>query len=223
MNTFLIASCLVAAAIAAPDAEAEPGYLIGGHAPYNAYPNWPGVSTPYSSSTCFGCRPAHHWGKRSAEAEPGYLAYGLGHGYGYGVPLGLPYNGAVHGINQLHPTGHSFQHVARGKRSADAEPGYLAYGHGLGHGYGYPLAYGYGLHGVHAHGLGVAGHPGHATSFVARSPQGLGKRSADAEPGYGYYGYGVLPVGSAYGIHQAHPSGHSYQHVSRAHGFGYHG
>merc|ERR1739838_892335 len=63
---------------------------------YNAYPNWPGVSTPYSSSTCFGCR-----GKRSADAEPGY-GY-----YGYGVGLGLPYNGAVHGISQLHPTGHS--------------------------------------------------------------------------------------------------------------------
>merc|ERR1712168_1010002 len=41
---------------------------------------------------------------------------------------------------------------------------------------------------------GVAGHPGAATSFVARSPQGLGKRSADAEADadahYGYYGYG---------------------------------
>merc|ERR1711892_109948 len=101
MYKLLIASCLAAAATAAPSADAEPGYLLAAPALYNASPNWPGVSTPFGSSTCFGCR---------------------------------------------------------GKRSADAEPGYLAYGYGL-------------------HGLGVAGHPGRATSFVARSPQGLGKRS----------------------------------------------
>merc|ERR1712153_124804 len=104
-SKFLIASCLAMAATAS----ADPGYLVGAPALLNAYPNWPGVSTPYSSSTCFGCRPALHYGKRSAEAE------------------------------------------------ADAEPGYLAYGYGL-----------------YTHGLGVAGHPGAATSFVARSPQGLG-------------------------------------------------
>merc|ERR1712071_110307 len=144
MSKFLIASCLAMAATAS----ADPGYLVGAPALLNAYPNWPGVSTPYSSSTCFGCRPALHYGKRSADAE------------------------------------------------ADAEPGYLAYG------YGYPRAYGYGLHahGLYAHGLGVAGHPGAATSFVARSPQGLGKRSADAEPGYGLYGYGFhgVPLGLPY-------------------------
>merc|ERR1711902_394182 len=119
------------------------------------YPNWPGVSTPYSQSTCFGCR--------------GYV----------------------------------------GKRSADAdtEPGYLAYGYGL-------------------RPFGVAGHPGAATSFVARSPQGLGKRSADAEPGYLAYGYApFVPVSysthgygpSGYGIGQLHPTGSSFQHVSRLH------
>merc|ERR1712079_857048 len=49
----------------------------------------------------------------------------------------------------------------RGKRSAeaDAEPGY----------YGYPYYYGY-----RAFGPGVAGHAGGGTSFVARSPQGVG-------------------------------------------------
>merc|ERR1711892_407422 len=194
MYKLLIASCLAAAATAAPSADAEPGYLLGAPALYNAYPNWPGVSTPFGSSTCFGCR-----GKRSADAEPGYLGYGYGyplaygyglHGlgvaghpgratsfvarspqglgkrsadaepgygfYGYGVPLGLPYNGAVHGINQLHPTGHSFQHVARGKRSADAEAdaGYGYYGYPYGyahHGYGYGRGYGYG------HGYGYYG------------------------------------------------------------------
>merc|ERR1711902_186102 len=150
MSKFLIASCL---AIAAVSAEADPGYLVGAPALLNAYPNWPGVSTPYSQSTCYGCR--------------GYI----------------------------------------GKRSADAEPGYLAYGYGP-----RPYAYGYGLRPLVP---GVAGHPGAATSFVARSPQGLGKRSADAEPGYlGYYGYAPYAYG-AYGISQLHPSGHSFQHVVR--------
>ena len=200
----------------AATASADPGYLVGAPALLNAYPNWPGVSTPYSSSTCFGCRPALHYGKRSAEAdaEPGYLAYGYGYpraygyglyahglgvaghpgaatsfvarspqglgkrsadaepgyglyGYGFhGVPLGLPYNGAVHGINQLHPTGHSFQHVARGKRSADADAD-AYYG---GYGYG---GYGYGHHGYASHGyahLGY-GHHGYGHGY-----------------GYGYYG-----------------------------------
>merc|ERR1712179_175492 len=77
-----------------------------------------------------------------------------------------------------------------GKRSADAdaEPGYLAHGYGL--------------------------RPFGATSFVARSPQGLGKRSADAEPGYFGYGYAPYAYG-AYGISQAHPTGYSHQHVVR--------
>merc|ERR1712080_170518 len=44
----------------------------------------------------------------------------------------------------------------------------------------------------------------------------IGKRSAEAEP---YYGYGYLrPVGhSTYGVSQFHPSGHSFQHVTRLH------
>merc|ERR1712173_532066 len=59
----------------------------------------------------------------------------------------------------------------RGKRSAeaDAEPGYYGYPYGYGY-YGYPYAYGY-----RAFGPGVAGHAGGGTSFVARSPQGIGK------------------------------------------------
>merc|ERR1712045_625180 len=89
-------------------------------------PNWPGVSAPGVSSTCYGCRP--YYGKRSADAE--------------------------------------------------ADPA-LFYG-----AYGYPYAYGYPAYGYRYGLAGVAAHPGAATSFVARSPQGLGKRSADAEPGY---------------------------------------
>merc|ERR1712165_524075 len=115
--------------------EADPGYVVAAPALLNAYPNWPGVSTPYTQSTCFGCR--GYIGKRSADAdaEPGYLAYA------YGVGLGLPYNGAVHGISQLHPTGYSHQSVIRGKRSADADAD--AY-------YGYP--YGYARRGYYGYG-----------------------------------------------------------------------
>merc|ERR1719309_940790 len=120
--------------------EADPGYVVAAPALLNAYPNWPGVSTPYTQSTCFGCR--GYIGKRSADAdaEPGYLAYGL-RPYAYGVGLGLPYNGAVHGISQLHPTGYSHQSVIRGKRSADADAD--AY-------YGYP--YGYARRGYYGYG-----------------------------------------------------------------------
>merc|ERR1711978_637495 len=69
--------------------------------------------------------------------------------------------------------GHSYTHVSRvlGKRSAeaDAEPGYYGYPYGYGY-YGYPYHYGY-----RAFGPGVSGHAGGGTSFVARSPQGVGK------------------------------------------------
>merc|ERR1712018_1057524 len=57
-----------------------------------------------------------------------------------------------------------------GKRSADAEadaePGYYGYPYGF---YGYPYGYRY-----HAYGPGIAGHPS-GTSYVHRSPQGIGK------------------------------------------------
>merc|ERR1712236_17461 len=102
-----------------------------------------------------------------------------------------------------------------GKRSAEAEadPYY---------GYGYLAAPLY----RYRYGPGIALHPGVATSFVARSPQGLGKRSADAEPGV-VVGHavglglnnihGLSHFGSGYGISQLHPSGHSFQHTSRLH------
>merc|ERR1712029_54057 len=104
--------------------------------------------------------------------------------------------------------------MGRGKRSADAEaePG-LFYA---------PYGYRYGL-------PGVAGHPGAATSFVARSPQGVGKRSADAEPGYLAYPYAYAPFvpvthsthgygPSGYAVGQLHPgASSSFQAVSRLH------
>merc|ERR1711902_28713 len=82
-----------------------------------------------------------------------------------------------------------------GKRSAeaDAEPGY----YGLPY-YGYPYGfYGYPYyHAVKPLKAGTAVHPGLATSFVERSPQGA-KAKRSAEPGYygypyGYYGYPYL-------------------------------
>merc|ERR1712127_193874 len=118
----------------------------------------------------------------------GYYGHGL-YGYGYGHQLGWPSYRA--------PGFESTVWGARGKRSAEpsAEPhGYGFYGY---HPYAYGLyhPYAYGHHVAHvaapaiaapaladlpAAAAGVGGHPGGATSFVSRSPQGLrGKRSAE--------------------------------------------
>merc|ERR1719369_492148 len=144
MSKLLIASCLAIAATVS--AEAEPGYVALAPALYNAYPNWPGVSTPFASSTCFGCR-----GKRSADAEADADAY---YGYGY-----YPYYRAFHypGVAGHPGAATSFVHRSPqglGKRSADAEAdaeahyGYYGYGHRYGYGryrgyYGYPYGYRY--------------------------------------------------------------------------------
>merc|ERR1711931_193437 len=97
MYKLLVAAAVIS--VASCEAEADPGYFYGAYpALYNAYPNWPGVSTPFSQSTCFGCR-----GKRAA--EPGY---GLPLPFLPAVPLASGY-----GINQAHPSGASFQHVQR--------------------------------------------------------------------------------------------------------------
>merc|ERR1711981_1386530 len=111
MYKLLVAAAVISAASC--EAEAEAGYL--GYAPalYNAYPNWPGVSTSYSSSTCYGCRP--YYGKREAEAEPGYLAYG--YGYAPFVPVSYSTHGygpSGYTIGQGHPgAASSFQSVTR--------------------------------------------------------------------------------------------------------------
>merc|ERR1719500_1133649 len=229
MSKLLVVAC----AAVAVSAEADAG--VYGYAPalLNAYPNWPGVSTPYSQSTCFGCRPGYAYGKRSADAEAEadpallYGAYGyagLPYAYGaYPYAYGLPT--AAYGLagEVAAPTASGYLNLY-GKRSADAEadpallygayPGAYAYG-------AYPYAYGY--RGF----AGVAAHPGVATSFVARSPQGLGKRSADADPALLYGAYGIAPyvTGSTYGygpsgytVAQEHPGfSSSYQSVSRLH------
>merc|ERR1740131_665271 len=101
----------------------------------------------------------------------------------------------------------------RGKRSADADADAgLLYGGYYGYGIRPVYGYRYGLPGVAFHGLG-------ATSFEARSPQGLkGKRSADAEPeadadayyrAYGYAGYPYgLGLGYGYGGYLGYRAGH---------------
>merc|ERR1711976_846778 len=217
----MMSKLLVACAAVAVSAEAEAGYL--GYAPalLNAYPNWPGVSTPYSQSTCYGCRPGYFYGKRSADAEAKAdpaLLYGA---YGYGLPYAYGLAGEV-----AAPTASGYLNLY-GKRSADADAGadpallYGAYGYAAPYAYGaYPYGYRYGL-------AGVAAHPGAATSFVARSPQGLGKRSADADPALllGTYGYGPYVTGNTYGygpsgytVAQGHPGfSSSFQSVIRAH------
>merc|ERR1712010_409416 len=190
----------------------------------------------------------------------GYYGHGL-YGYGYGHQLGWPTYSA--------PGFTSTVWGARGKRSAEpsAEPhGYGFYGyHPYAYGLYHPYAFRHHVAAVAApEGTGVAGHPGGATSFVSRSPQGLGKRSAEeaapaepeadayygyggyyghqlqwpsvrvpgfssqcfgcrgkrsaeAEPGYGYYGYPAYRgyYGYPYGLGVAgHPTGTSYSHRS---------
>merc|ERR1711929_8319 len=144
MYKLLIASVLMAGAMAAPEADADAYYAAYYPALYNSHPNWPGVSTPFSSSTCFGCR-----GKRSA--EPGYYLPGFYHGFYPGVAG--------------HPTGTSY--VARspqglGKRSADADAEADAgYYYGAGYGYGYARAYGYGYPRAYGYGYGYPYAYGH--------------------------------------------------------------
>merc|ERR1711997_741846 len=156
------------------DAEAEPGYGFYGYYPYGYYglhrayyglhlgagvAGHPGAATSYSHRSVQGI------GKRSAEedaapaeaevapvAKVAPVAYGFPF-FGYGLP-------AIYNHPTLQWPGFKAPGVevtswgARGKRSADAEPGYYGYPYGY---YGYPY-YGY-----------------RTGNYVHRSPQGLGK------------------------------------------------
>merc|ERR1712184_185099 len=185
MSKLLVVAC----AAVAVSADAEAGYL--GYAPalLNAYPNWPGVSTPYSQSTCYGCRPGYAYGKRSADAEAeadpallygayGYGAYPYAYGaypYAYGLRAAYGLAGEV-----AAPTASGYLNLY-GKRSADAEAEadpallYGAYGYGAYPyaAYGaYPYGYGYGpfitgnTYGYGPSGYAVAqGHPGYSSSY----------------------------------------------------------
>merc|ERR1712110_114659 len=163
MSKLLVVAC----AAVAVSADAEAGYL--GYAPalLNAYPNWPGVSTPYSQSTCYGCRPGYAYGKRSADAEAEAdpaLLYGA---YGYGLPYAYGAYPYAYGLRAAYglagevaaPTASGYLNLY-GKRSADADPALLygTYGYGpfvTGNTYGYGPS-GYGI---------SQGHPGAASSF----------------------------------------------------------
>merc|ERR1712032_898894 len=170
MSKLLVVAC----AAVAVSAEADAG--VYGYAPalLNAYPNWPGVSTPYSQSTCFGCRPGYAYGKRSADAEAEadpallYGAYGyagLPYAYGaYPYAYGLPT--AAYGLagEVAAPTASGYLNLL-GKRSADADPALLYGAYGVAP-YVTGNTYGYG-----PSGYGISqGHPGAAVShqFVSR-------------------------------------------------------
>merc|ERR1712156_166579 len=122
----------------------------------------------------------------AASADPwyGYGGYGY-HGYG-----GRSYVGpTTWGLGKRSADS---EPEAAPEAEAEADPHYGYYGQ-----YAWPSAYGYG-YGLGLYGPGIAGHPT-GTSYVARSPQGaryLGKRSAEAEP---HYGYGHLGYGAGYG------------------------
>merc|ERR1712021_23909 len=111
------------------------------------------------------------------EADAHYGGYGgyYGHGYGYGLH-GYGYGHQLQWPSYSAPGFTSTVWGARGKRSA--EPSAEPHGYGF---YGYhPYAYGHHVAAIAApEGTGVGVHPGGATSFSHRSPQGLGKRSAE--------------------------------------------
>merc|ERR1712112_626176 len=150
----------------------------------------------------------HYLGKRSADADAYYGAYGnalvgpSGISPAWPTAVGYGHQSTVYGAR-----GHYL-----GKRSADADA-YYGYGYGVGILNNNVYS---GFHGNHyANGL-----PGRSFAAVTR-----GKRSAEAEAeadpyyGYGYgraYGYGH---GYGYGHHGGY-YGHGYGH---GYGYGYYG
>merc|ERR1711899_354951 len=200
----LLLTALAAVAMAEPEADAWHGYYGYGYHPgfygYGHQQAWPAAAGPGVSSTCFGCR-----GKRSAEAdaEPGhgfygyypYGYYGLHRGY-YGLPLGAGVAG--------HPgaaTSYSHRSVQGiGKRSAeeDAAPAEaeaapvakVAPVH-----YGLPF-YGYGIPAIYNNPtLQWPGFKAPGIEVPAWGARGKRSADADAEPGYGYYGFPYRPYG----------------------------
>merc|ERR1712106_32902 len=128
-TTVTMAAKIVAVVVTlASLAAAEPGYGYGGV----AYHPYGGSSYTHRSPQGLhghygGYGYGHGYGKRSADAEPGYGGYG---GVAY-----HPYGGSssVYRTTQGltgHYGGYGYGH-GYGKRSAEAEPGY-----GYGHGYG---------------------------------------------------------------------------------------
>jgi len=203
----LLLTALAAVAMAEPEADAWHGYYGYGYHPgfygygYGHQQAWPAAAGPGFSSTCFGCR-----GKRSAdaEAEPGYGFYGY-YPYGY-YGLHRAYYGLHLGAGVAgHPgaaTSYSHRSVQGiGKRSAEeeaapAEAEAAPVAKVAPVAYGFPF-FGYGLPAIYNN--PTLQWPGFKAPGVEVTTWGgrLGKRSAeaDAEPGYGYYGFPYRPYG----------------------------
>merc|ERR1712025_67038 len=231
----LLFTCLVAAARA--DADAEAAYLAYGYGLPYAYAGVPFGSSSGLDPITQGLDPVtqgaalptltgyygHYIGKRSADADAdaAYLTYGYGLPYAYaGVPFGS--SSGLDPITQgLDPvtqgaalpalTGYYGHYI--GKRSADADAAYLAYGYGLPHAYaGFPFGSSTGLDPI-TQGLD-ASTQGYAPFYGYSGYYGhyLGKRSADAKAdadafyaAYPYaapvtYAYAGIPFGSSTGL-----------------------
>merc|ERR1712158_194853 len=211
-NKILIISCLVALALAAPEADADPYYGYYGHGllahgntlvgPGGLSPAWPTTVGLGFQSTVYGAR-----GKRSADPYYGY--------YGHG--LGLAHHGG-HATSYTHrsPQGLSLRHgLYYGKRSADA----AAY-----HPYGLVLTHNNNVYSGFTGNHYATGLPGHSFAAVTH----LGKRSAEPAglfaAGYGFTNgpASVSAVGnhfaSNYGVSQLHPGpASSFQQTTRLH------
>jgi len=266
MQKFLIISCLAVAAQATPDSLATPYAYVH----YPGIAHHPGHATSFVATSPHGLR-YHGYGKRSAEAESeaeaeaeaktAPIAVAL-HTPILGHVVGLDLNnlhgpnihlGTGYGVSQLHPSGHSYQHVSRlHKREGDAEgegeaeaeadaeaeaeteadskPVAVAlpltfYRPIIGHVFGHS---GYGLNQLHPRGHSYQ----HVSRLHKREGEAEGESEADAEgeaeaetEADSKLVAVALPLAfyrpiighSGYGLSQLHPSGHSYQHVSRLH------
>merc|ERR1711887_380965 len=163
---FLIV-CLVAAAYATPEAEAEadPALFYGGYGYPYAYGGY---------GLTYGL-PAVHTVVKAAEADDAAVAevktvaapaavtyahaaypYAAYHPYAYGGYTGYPY---VHAAYTGYPTVAATHVVAKRSADADADAYYGHYGY-AGHRYGYAGHYGYGHH------YGYAGHYGYPYGYA---------------------------------------------------------
>merc|ERR1711988_752971 len=128
MNKFLAISCMAVAAMAAPEAEADPYLLYGGYGGYGlagyygGYPYGLGyahaavapVAGGYAAAGRYVANSAGvvHVAKREAEAEADADAYYGYYGYARPYAYGLGYRSY----------GYGYPYAYYGKRSADAEP-----------------------------------------------------------------------------------------------------
>merc|ERR1712027_268722 len=199
MKQFMVVASLAAVAVCRPeaDAAADPEASPEADAFYGQY-QWPGygVVTPYGavSSTCYGCRPYHFIGKRSAEA----------HGLGVAVHPGVA-------TSFVGPTTYGLPHhpIYYGKRSADAEP------HGLGLGVAVHPGVATSYVGPTTHGLPRL-YYGKRDAEPEAAPEAAPEAEADADAFYyGHYGYPLAYGGYGYGF----PGG--YTSVSGVYGYGY--